>query len=510
MVGQGTFGSILRSAILIAGGLLACHGILADDKDADPPPNFVVLFADDLGYGDIGSYGHPYIRTPSLDEMAVSGQRWTDFYVAAPVCSPSRAALLTGRLPVRTGQYGKQIGVYFPNEPGGFPAGEQTLAELLEPAGYVSGIFGKWHLGDKPAAYPTRHGFDEWLGLPYSNDMDWVDEPDIDGMIALVQADDQETLAASRARRQALYAEPRVGAWNVPLIVSRKTDDGFEDRILEQPAEQTTLTKRYTEAAVAFMTKHKDRPFFVYLPYAMPHTPLFRSREFEGRSLGGRYGDVVEEIDWSVGQIRAALRRLNLAQNTFVLFTSDNGPWLTMLTEGGRSGLLRAGKGTTFEGGMRVPTFVEWPRLAASGTVSEMGSTLDLFRTFATLAGVDGAAGVDGHDLSEFLLGHAEKSPRNELAYYRRGRLFAYRVGRWKLHLATEGAYGQPPVFAEHTPPLLYDLMIDPSERFDVAAANPEVVADILAAIEKHRGGLTVLQPAMDARFANATAASSD
>ncbi len=463
-------------------------------------PNIVILFADDLGYGDLGSYGHPYIRTPHIDTIAAEGQRWTDFYVAAPVCSPSRAALLTGQLPIRTGLYGEQIRVYFPNDPGGMPQREVTLAEALQAIGYRTGMFGKWHLGDAKAAWPTRHGFDEWLGLLYSNDMDWVDELSIDELITLRRQGKLEALSAAMASRPAKYAAPKIEYWNVPLLSSRVTANGFEDVEIERPAEQTTLTKRYTEAAIRFVRESKDAPFFVYLPYAMPHTPLFRSPAFAGRSLGGRYGDVIEEIDWSVGQIRAALLELGLAENTLLVFSSDNGPWLSMKTEGGRAGLLRNGKGTTFEGGMRIPTVFWWPQAVVPGVVSGMGSALDIFTTVANLSGADASPAVDGLDLSAVLLEGAS-SPRQELAYYRAGQLYAYRVGPWKMHFVTEGSYGIGPQRTEHTPPLLYHLGDDPSERFDIAAQHPEVVADIQQKVAAHRARVPRRPPEFDRRL---------
>lgn len=473
-------------------------------------PNIVVMFADDLGYGDLGSYGHPYIRTPNIDQMAREGQRWTDFYVAAPVCSPSRAALLTGKLPIRTGQYGDRIGVYFPNEAGGFPQDETTIAELLRNLGYRTGIFGKWHLGDAYHAWPTRHGFDRWLGIPYSNDMDWQGEPGIDEMIALGAAGETETLAASRARRVERYANPRQGMWNVPMLASRIEADKFIDEVVAQPAEQRLTTQDYTSAAIEFIEQSGDEPFFVYLPYTMPHTPLFRSAAFVGQSLGGRYGDVVEELDWSVGQVLQTLTKRGLTENTLVLFTSDNGPWLSMGTEGGRAGLLKNGKGTTFEGGMRVPAVFWWPGQIAPGVRSELGSTLDLFRTLAAFSGGSGNSGVDGFDLSQTLLANLP-SPRTEMPFYRGGTLYAYRVGSWKLHFITEGRYGLPPARKVHGKarekgkPLLYHLGRDPAERFDVAAAHPEVVADIENKVVEHIASVVKKPPAMDARLAKSS-----
>ena len=481
------------------GSVLAATA-LAPERRLLPPPNIVILFADDLGYGDVQSYGHPYIRTPHIDDLALTGQRWTDFYVAAPVCSPSRGALLTGRLPLRTGLYGRLIGVYFPNEPGGLPDAEVTIAEALQQRGYRTGMFGKWHLGDAPHALPTRHGFDEWLGVPYSNDMDWVDEPGFEELVAMSQRGDDQSSAESYARRAQKYANPKEQDYATPLISSQSRDGVYVDTV-EQPTVQANLTRRYTDAAVQFIKRNRQHPFFVYLPYTMPHTPLFRSSDFVGKSIGGRYGDVVEEIDWSVGQIRQALRASGVEDNTLVIFSSDNGPWLTMNQEGGRAGLLRDGKGTTFEGGMRVPAVFSWPGKVSPGVVSDIGSALDVFPTVMSIVGSDVATGVDGKDLTQTLFGKAS-SPRNELAYYRRGILYAYRVGAWKLHFVTEGAYGQPPTRSEHKQPLLFNLHRDPSERFDVAAENPEVVAKIQAAVAEHRQRFAPAAPLFDARLA--------
>jgi arylsulfatase A-like enzyme len=466
-------------------------------ESSSAPPNIVILFADDLGYGDLSSFGHPYIRTPELDELARLGQRWTDFYVAAPVCSPSRAALLTGRLPVRSGLYGDSIRVYFPDEPGGFPDEEVSIAEALKQRGYATGIFGKWHLGDAAHAYPTEHGFDEWLGVPYSNDMDWAGDPGFDEMRAMALRGETDERARILAPRAARYAEPRPEYFNTPLVHS--TADG--DIEIEQPTDQGLLTRRYTETAIDFMERNSDSPFLVYLPYTMPHTPLFRSNEFTGRSLGGRYGDVVEEIDWSVGEIRRALERLGVAENTLIVFTSDNGPWLTMKEQGGRAGLLRMGKGSTFEGGVRVPTVFYWPGHIQPGVVSEIGSTLDIFATAMSLAGLDNETGIDGYDLSKVLTASAP-SPRSEMPYYRGGTLYAYRMGQWKLHYLLEGAYGQPPQRTVLDTPELYNLLIDPSERFDVAAENPQIVEQIEAAVARHRAGLEIQAPLFDARLA--------
>ena len=427
------------------------------------PPNFIILFADDLGYGDLGSYGHPSIRTPHLDALAREGQRWTDFYVAAPVCSPSRGALLTGSLPIHTGLYGKKTGVLFPNQPGGIESTHTTIAEALQAAGYATAIIGKWHLGDRPENYPTRHGFDRWYGIPYSNDMDW----------------------STDLGQEALFA-PKIEYWNIPLVESRRAADGFEDQLLERPADQTTITERFTREAVRFIESNRREPFLLYLPHSMPHTPLFAGAAFEDTSLAGRYGDVIEEIDWSAGEIRRALERSGIAEHSLLIFTSDNGPWLTMRNHKGSAGPLRSGKGTTFEGGMRVPMIAWGPGMVAPGTTREIGSTLDFFATFLALAGVDAPVPADSADLSPSLTGRAI-SAREIMPYYRGGELYALRKGAYKIHLVTEGAFGLGPERTEHAPPLLYHLGEDPGESHDLAEERPQVLADMLATLEAHK-----------------------
>jgi arylsulfatase A len=287
--------------------------------DNDPPPNFVVIFADDLGYGDLGCYGHPTIATPELDSLAAQGQRWTNFYAAASVCSPSRAALITGRLPIRSGICHDEHRVLFPDSPGGIPAEEITMAEALKELGYVTACIGKWHLGHLTPHLPTNHGYDSYFGIPYSNDMDKVRN--------------------SPPGMQAFW-DPKPEYFNVPLMRG--------EEIVERPADQYTITKRYTEEAVKFIKANRDKPFYCYLAHNLPHVPLFASEDFQGRSMRGLYGDVVEEIDWGVGQIVQALRETGIEDRTLVIFTSDNGPWLTYFQQCGSAGLLRGGKASTW------------------------------------------------------------------------------------------------------------------------------------------------------------------
>ncbi len=433
-------------------------------------PNFVVIFADDLGYGDLGCYGHPTIRTPNLDRMAAEGMRFTSFYVAASVCTPSRAGLLTGRLPIRSGMCSDTRRVLFPDSAGGLQQDEITIARALKTAGYATACVGKWHLGHLPQYLPTAHGFDTYLGLPYSNDMDRV---------------------AEAPRGRAAFLAPRTEYFNVPLM------RGAE--VIERPAGQATLTRRYAEESIRFIRENKGRPFFLYFPHTFPHVPLFASGAFKGKSLRGLYGDVVEELDWSVGQILDTLRDEGLAGDTLVIFTSDNGPWLTQLEQGGSAGLLREGKGSTWEGGMREPAIAWWPGQVKAGVVNrQLASTLDILPTLLVLAGVPLPPGraLDGVDMSPMLFGAGE-GKRNVFYYYRGTQLYAVRKGPYKAHYVTRSGYG-PDQPEKHDPPLLYDLDKDPSERFDVAGEHPEILADIAREVERHRAGLVPGKPQLE------------
>ena len=447
--------------------------VLAQTTPETRPPNVIIITADDLGYADLSSYGHPTIQTPTLDKLAAEGQRWTSFYAQAPVCSPSRAALLTGRLHLRSGMFGRQTGVFFPDSLAGLPSDEVTLAEALSDMGYATGIIGKWHLGHLPMYLPTRHGFNYWYGIPYSNDMDW-------------------NLPDGLANRTA-YFNPNVNYWQVPLIRN--------ETVIERPAQQSTITRRYTEEAIRFIHDHKDEPFFLYVPHSMPHMPLFVSDAQRGRSAAGIYGDVIEELDWSVQQIIETLKAEGLEENTLVVFTSDNGPWLRFETHGGSAGPLRDGKGTTFEGGMRVPGIFWWPGKIAPGVVQDIGSSMDLFTTVVTIAGgtVPTDRPIDGVDLSPVLFGSG-KNPRRTMAYYRMGELFAFRFNEHKVHFITEGRYTLGPPRTEHNPPLLFNLNVDPGERYNVAAVHPDILEEVLAAVEQHRAMMTIAEPLFDLR----------
>lgn len=429
-------------------------------------PNIVVIFCDDLGYGDLSCFGHPTIKTPNLDRMAAEGVRLTQFYSASPVCTPSRAALMTGRLPIRSGMCSDKRRVLFPNSGGGIPASEVTLAEGLKKQGYATACVGKWHLGHLPQFLPTSNGFDSYFGIPYSNDMDRVND-------------------APRGREP--FWDPKVEYWNVPLMRDLE--------IVERPADQTTITRRYAEEAAAFIKKNRGEKFFLYLPHSLPHVPLFRSKEFAGKSLRGLYGDVIEEIDWSVGHVLQTLRDLKLDHNTIVWFTSDNGPWLTFNDHGGTAGLLREGKGTTWDGGMREPSICWWPGTIPAGQVSaELGTTMDIYVTSLALAGatVEKERIVDGYDLTESLKGNT-KSPRELVYYYRGTKLMALRMGPWKAHFATQESYTRNNKRTEHDTPVLYNLEVDPSEKWDVSEQYPGIVAGIKAAAAAHHATIVAV-----------------
>nr|WP_293303338.1 sulfatase [Allomuricauda sp.] len=431
-------------------------------ESPERPPNFIIIFADDLGYGDLSVYGNPTIHTPHLDQMAFEGQKWTNFYVGASVCTPSRAALLTGRLPVRSGMASNKHRVLFPDSKNGLPSSEITLAEQLKKAGYATACIGKWHLGHKEQYLPTNNGFDYYFGIPYSNDMDRVVDYPKGGYW--------------NQKNEDIKTEH----FNVPLL--RGTE------IIERPANQNTITKRYAEETISYIKENKDKPFFVYLAHNLPHIPLFASKEAMGKSKRGLYGDVVEEIDDGVGKILKALESEGLAENTIVVFTSDNGPWLPFKTNGGSAGLLKAGKGTTWEGGMREPTIFWGPGYIKPGLVTDLGSTMDLFTTFSKMAGVDIPKDriMDGVDLSGTLL-NKNPSPRKSVLYYRGTDLYAARLGDYKAHFITQGAYGQFGERTEHAIPLLFNLNHDAAEQFNIAEGNDSIIQQINTVVREHQ-----------------------
>ena len=446
----------LAAAASVAGGL----GVRT--ARAQRLPNFIVIYADDLGYADIGPFrtGAGPSRTPNLDRMAREGIRLTSFYVAQAVCSASRMALLTGSYPNRVGIQG----ALNHTATHGIHQDELTIAEVLKPRGYASAIFGKWHLGHRKPFLPIHHGFDEYFGLPYSNDM-WPHHP----------------------QQKNFYPD-------LPLIEG--------DEVAELDPDQSQLTKRYTERAVSFIERNRERPFFLYVPHSMPHVPLFASGAFKGKTRDGLYGDVIAEIDWSVGRILDAVQRAGLDADTLVVFTSDNGPWLSYGNHAGSQGGFREGKGTTFEGGVRVPFVARWPgRIpkGASGGVPAM--TIDLLPTFARLAGtaVPGGRLIDGRDMWPLLANErGARAPHDALYFYWGRELHAVRSGRWKLHLPhpyqsldRAGADGVPGKYVRRDIGFsLFDLERDAAETTNVADRHPAVVRKMLEYVDRARDDL--------------------
>lgn len=465
--------SVVLLTICAVVGISAFTIFSTEQAPKATPPNIILIFMDDMGYGDLSCYGALQYRTPNLDKLASEGVRFTNFLSAQAVCSASRAALMTGCYPNRVGI----SGALFPNAKVGLNPDETTIAELLKEKGYATGMFGKWHLGDRPEFLPIKQGFDEYVGLPYSNDM-WP-----------VGYDGKPTADTNRRKRNPF----------LPLL--HNSDTLQEIKTLD---DQAKLTGIYTERAVSFIKKHKKGPFFVYLPHSMPHVPIAASAKFKGKSKQGTYGDVLMEIDWSVGEIMKTLKESGLDKNTVVIFTSDNGPWLNFGNHAGSSGGLREGKGTSFEGGQRVPCLVRWKGVTPEGIVcNKLTSTIDLLPTIANICGTKlPAKKIDGVDILPLLKGDMDATPRKYFYYYyRRNNLEAVRRDDWKLVLPHEGrSYegqilgndGFPGKAPENNPyPLaLYDLRRDPAERYDVKGVYPDILAELQKVAEEAREDL--------------------
>lgn len=438
---------ILSLISVVLGHLLATPRISDDGL-----PNIVYIFADDLGYGDISSFGAKDIHTPHIDRLAKEGIKFTDFYSASPLCSPSRAALLTGRFPQRMGIND----VFYPESFTGMSGKEITIAELLRQRGYVSAVIGKWHLGHRHPYLPLQQGFDYFYGMPFSNDLE-----------------------------SAVY-------------MSGNEVDSF---LVHQPF----LTQKYTEEATRFIEKNKDGPFFLYLSHNMPHVPLYTSAEFAGTSERGIYGDAVQELDWSVGQVLDKLESLKLLENTLIVFSSDNGPWLAMKEYGGSAGGLREGKNYTFEGGMRVPTVAMWKGKIPEGIVSgRLATQLDWFPTIAriTAAPLPRDRPIDGLDISAVLFG-AGKRRKDSFLYFNRDRLEGYRKGNWKIKMPYEGNIASPwrqAVAAHDT--LLFDLKEDPQEEVNLFGENRQEVNMLLHQMKEELKALGDFPPSLIVRTA--------
>lgn len=454
---------LLMAALMLLFCLSGCR-----QKEENPTlPNIVIIFTDDQGYQDLGCYGSPDIKTPHLDQMAAEGVRFKNFYVSQPVCSASRASLLTGCYANRLGIHG----AYMPYVGKGLHPNEVTMAEMLKPLGYATAQYGKWHLGSEPDFLPTRQGFDEYFGIPFSNDM-WPYHPS------------QGTI---------------FDFGPLPLVENEQIIDTLDD--------QSMLTTWYTERAVSFIERNADQPFFLYVPHSMPHVPLFASEKHQGKSAAGLYGDVIEEIDWSVGEILAALKDNGVDENTLVIFTSDNGPWLSYGGHSGRALPLREGKGTAWEGGVRVPCIMRWPGMIKAGREeAKPAMTIDLFPTIAALTGASlPEHTIDGKDMTDLVMGKDKVAPHQAAYYfyYKNNELHAVMSGdgRWKLYYphryrSLNGRIGtndgQPIPYDQNdlSEMELYDLFNDVEEAHNVISEHPNVVKRLEAYAEKARADL--------------------
>ncbi len=459
---------VLTISILI---LLGCP----DRQTKNDLPNIIIIFTDDQGYGDLGCYGAEDFETPHIDRLAREGIKFTDFYAAQAVCSASRAGLLTGCYPNRIGI----SGALMPWAKKGLNPEEITIAELLKEKGYTTGIFGKWHLGNQPPLFPLQHGFDEYFGLPYSNDM-WP--VDFDG-----------TPATKESKKP----------WKVNYPLLSYIDGNDKTGEIINLEDQSGITTRLTEKAIAFIEKNKHNPFFLYFPHSMPHVPLGVSENFRGKSKQGMYGDVIMEIDWSVGQIIKKLDALDLEDNTLIIFTSDNGPWLNFGNHAGSTGGFREGKGTTWEGGHRVPCVMKWPGvIPASVTIENLASAIDIFPTIAEIINSDlPEHKIDGVSILPLLKGDIVADPRKDfLFYYANNQLRAVRKNNWKLVFphtynsyvgvepgndGFEGPYARGEASLE-----LYNLETDPFETMNLCDEYPDIVADLKVLADNSRDDL--------------------
>lgn len=439
-----------------------------------PTPNIVIIFTDDQGYNDVGCYGSSNINTPNLDKMAANGMRFTDFYVTSSVCSPSRASLLTGRLPARNGVGG----VLVPGQVGLAPA-EVTLAEMLKSKGYRTACYGKWHLGDSKDYLPNKQGFDEYYGVPYSNDMYIHSDHLFSSSIQFT-----EGYSIEKAKADQAFVHENIKSRFVinSSDLKNRVPLMFNDSIVEYPANQTTLTQRYFDKAIDFIKTNNEAPFFLFITPAMPHVPLFVSKSFENKSKRGLYGDAVEEIDFHVGRLMSYLKNSKLDKNTLVIFSSDNGPWLEKKGDAGSAYPFRGGKFTSYEGGVRTPCIVQWTGVVSAGIVSsELVSSLDLFPTIAGYAKASVSdVEVDGFDVSSILEGKGG-SKRKYVFYCTNKEITGVRDSKWK-YLIRSGERG-----ANDSNPELYNLVIDRAESNNVYQQHPEKANELAAVIQELR-----------------------
>lgn len=424
-------------------------------------PNFVIIFTDDQGYGDLGSFGSKAIETPNIDRLATEGRKFTSFMVASPVCTPSRAALLTGCYPKRIGMHQH---VLFPTSTKGLNPKEHTIADHLRGLGYATACFGKWHLGHHPEVLPTSNGFDTYFGIPYSNDMNHPD---------------------NKGKPQGGFAGMDI-LWNDPMstLTKWKTPLIEDTTIVELPVDQRTVTRRYTQKAIDFITKNRSNPFFVYLPHSMPHIPLYVPDDVRDPNPQNAYINTIEHIDTEVGRLLDTLDELKLTDNTYVIYTTDNGPWLPFRHHGGTAGPLRDGKGTTFEGGQRVPCLIRGPGVPAGTVCNALASTIDILPTIANLTGsrLPRRNKIDGHDISGLIKADSDETPRTEFIHYTsRGELEGIRQGDWKLLIKKPRQTRNNNQQKQPMPPqiLLFNLKEDLGETVNLADQHPDIVTQL-------------------------------
>ena len=457
------------------GIVIAAASICAVAAAKAERPNIVIIFNDDQGYQDLGCFGSPDIKTPRVDQMAAEGMKFTEFMVASSVCSPSRAALLTGCYPNRVGV----PSVYFPDRgKGGLEPEHVTIAEMLKTVGYKTAAVGKWHLGDELKYLPTNQGFDSYYGIPYSNDMYPASTMKYADDCLFLEGQSHETLKEAFAGKLRSNANPIPMKNKVPLMRG--------EECIEFPADQTTITRRYTDEGIQFISESvkEEKPFFLYLANSMPHIPLYVSPEFEGKSARGLYGDVIEEIDFNTGRVLDHLKTLGIEENTLVIFTSDNGPWLIQGEDGGSALPLFEGKMTTFEGGQRVPCVMKWPGHIPAGTVcDELASTIDLMPTFAAITGAElpTVQPLDGKNILDLLTAKAGAASPHEFFFYGQA---AVRQGDWKYH-ARENFKVQETA-REYKGPTLYNLKDDIGESNNVIDQYPEIAARLAKVLESN------------------------
>ncbi|HCD0607977.1 TPA: sulfatase-like hydrolase/transferase [Salmonella enterica subsp. enterica serovar Infantis] len=492
---------IILATLITGAGLTSMPSYSAN---VNSKPNIIIYLLDDAGYADISVNGGKY-PTPNIDNLANSGKNFTSFYVSSPICSPSRAGLMTGKLENKTGMYGVKNGVFFESDPDGLPKKEKTIPEMLKENGYKTAMLGKWHLGigKDNTHLPTRHGFDQWWGIPTSNDMFYSENKYSNDYLTQLIFDGKkdEAMRIFHERELLNYNNKKTGdvkneTWSIPVFNAKINKDGSFDDTVQKTMQQTTFQEELTNRAITYINDNKNNPFFLYIAPPQNHIPLFVSERFKGKT-DTPYGDVMLEQDWSIGEITKTLKNVGIDDNTIIIFSSDNGPWLRYAAMGasGSSSPYREGKGSTFEGGMRVPGIIKWSGKIKPGKTDEMMSTLDLLPTLAsithsTLPKTD----LDGVDNSAMLL-NDKKSARTVMPFLARGKVQAYRSGDYKINFYESASLGALKALDK---PSMYNLKTDVAETNDISANEPETYVKLLQEAKNYKDSLTWLPGAFE------------